>query len=239
MAPTFAVIAEGPSDFEVLRHVLAGYFSDPDIIVNQIQPAVDATSGSSSPGGWYEVIRFLASEKLAGAFALNDFIIIHIDTDVCEEAHFGVSRRESDGRERTAEELLATTVERLIREIEPQTFERYRARILFAVAVDSIECWLLPLYYNDNRRAKTTNCLGSLNVAVSTRDGFSIDPEKKQVKYYRKIIKPLARRKQLDACWPHNPSFRKFIEALAAASATPSAPSDQGPAQSTTLTPGG
>ncbi len=31
MAPTFSVVAEGPSDFEVLRHVLAGHFSDPDI----------------------------------------------------------------------------------------------------------------------------------------------------------------------------------------------------------------
>lgn len=221
MSPSFAVIAEGPSDFEVLRHILAGHFSDPDIVVNQIQPAVDATSGSSSPGGWYEVFRFIRSEKFAPAFERNDLVVIHIDTDVCEEPHFGVARRHADGRELTPDELLAATTERLIREIGPDTFEQYRTRIIFAIAVDSIECWLLPLYYTDSRRAKITNCLRSLNEATSAREGFSIDEQKKQVKYYRKLVAALRRKKVLDSCWPHNPGFRSFIAALDACSTSP------------------
>lgn len=235
MSPSFAVIAEGPSDFEVLRQILAAHFSDPDIVVNQLQPAVDATSGSSSPGGWYEVFRFIGSEKFAPAFERNEFVVIHIDTDVCEEPHFGVARRHPDGSELEPDELLAATTERLIREIGPETFDQYRARILFAIAVDSIECWLLPLYYRDSRRAKTTNCLRSLNEATSAHDGFSIDPQKKQVKYYRKIVASLRKKKALDDCWPHNPGFRNFIAALNACTAPPEpAPSEIAPQPAST-----
>ncbi|MCY1058642.1 hypothetical protein [Nannocystis sp. SCPEA4] len=214
MTPSFAVVAEGPSDFLVLNQILAGYFANPNIVVNQLQPAVDATSGSSSPGGWFEVFRYLRSEKLAGAFAHNDYVVIHIDTDVCEEPHFGVPRRRPDGTEYTTEELHDFTVARLIREIEPEVFARFQARFIFAVAVDSIECWLLPLYYTDSRRAKTTNCLNTLNSAISAREGFSIDVEKKQVKYYRKIVKALGKRKELDAHSRHNASFQRFLGAL-------------------------
>jgi hypothetical protein len=215
MSPSFAVIAEGPSDFEVLRHVLAGFFSDPDIIVVQLQPAVDATSGRSSPGGWYEVFRFIGSDKFVGAFERADFVVVQIDTDVCEEPHFGVSRRGPDGREREVEEMVAATRERLIKEIGAANYARFAARLVFAVAVDSIECWLLPLYYTDKRRGKTTNCLGSLNEALGAREGFSIDVEKKQVKYYLKILRPLAKRKMVDSCAPHNASFQAFVVTLA------------------------
>lgn len=184
MTPSFAVIAEGPTDFLVLNHILAAYFSNPDIVVNQIQPAVDATSGSSSPGGWYEVFRFLGSEKLAGAFALNDHVIVQIDTDRCDEPYFGVSRRHPDGQELSVEELCAQTIARLVREIGPAVYEQFQARLLFAVAVESTECWLLPLYYGDNHRKKTVNCLRTLNEALKGQEGFSIDVNQKQVKYY-------------------------------------------------------
>jgi hypothetical protein len=214
MAPTFSVVAEGPSDFEVLRHVLAGHFSDPDIVVNLLQPAVDDTSGHNSPGGWYEVFRFLGSERFAGAFARSDYVVVHIDTDVCEESYFGVSRREADGRERTGEEVLGATIERLVREMGA-AYAVFRERIIFAVAVESVECWLLPLYYSDGRREKLVNCLGSLNAALSAREGFSIDAQMKQVKYYFKVARRLAKRKELAACWPHNPGFKAFVGALA------------------------
>jgi hypothetical protein len=215
MTPSFAVIAEGPSDFEVLRYILAGFFADPDVVVNQLQPAVDATTGRSSPGGWYEVFRFIGSSKFTGAFERADFVVIHIDTDVCE-AHFGVARRHPDGHERTAEEMLTATIERLVHAIDPAVFSAYQLRIIFAVAVESIECWLLPLVYNDKRREKLVNCLGSLNSALSVQKGFSIDPADKQVKYYRKFVRDLGKRKTLDACWPHNPSFRSLIQVLEA-----------------------
>jgi hypothetical protein len=214
MTPTFAIIAEGPSDFVVLRHILAGYFADTNIVATQLQPVVDDTSGLSSPGGWYEVFRYIGSEKFVGAFERGELVVVHIDTDVCEEPHFNVSRRNSDGALRSADEMLALTTERLIREIGPTVYERFKSRILFAVAIESIECWLPPLYYTDRHREKQVNCIGPLNAATSAREGFSIDVNNKQVKYYFKIVKRL-KRKDVDACSPHNPGFRAFVSDLA------------------------
>lgn len=215
MAPTFAVVAEGPTDFAVLRQILATFFADPGVVVDQLQPAVDATSGASSPGGWYEVFRYIGSERFIGAFERSVFVVIHIDTDVCEEPYFGISRREPNGRERSPAEMLALTQSRLVQEIGPEVFARFRERIIFAIAVETIECWLLPLYYTDNRRSKTTNCLGSLNLMLNAREGFSIDREKSGVlKYYLKILRHLRKPKALEDAAKHNPSFTAFVEAL-------------------------
>jgi len=214
MTPTFAIIAEGPSDFVVLRHILAAYFADPNVVATQLQPAVDDTSGHSSPGGWYEVFRYVGSEKFVGAFERGDFVIVHIDTDVCEEPHFGVSRRDTGGRPRTAEEMLALTTERLIREMNPEVYARFESRIIFAVAIESIECWLLPIYYTDKHRKKRVNCLNDLNAALAAREGFSIDASHKQPKYYFRIVKRLKRR-DVDASSPHNPGFESFVAELA------------------------
>ena len=172
MTPTFAVIAEGPSDFVILRHILAAYFADPDIVVNQLQPAVDDTTRQSSSGGWYEVFRYIGSGKFIGSFEHAGFVIVQIDTDVCEEPHFAVSRRHADGRARTADEILTSTIQRLIDEITAPVYQKFKHRILFAVAIDSIECWLLPLYYSDKRREKQVNCINSLNAALNARRGF-------------------------------------------------------------------
>lgn len=213
--PTFAVIAEGPTDFTVLRQLLAGVFTDPDIVVNQLQPAVDATSGHQSPGGWYEVFRYLASDRLAGAFDRNDYVVIHIDTDVCEEPYFAVARLDPGGAPRDIDTMLALTRERLIGEIDPALFERVHHRIIFAIAVESIECWLLPLYYETIHRTKTVNCLGTLNQKLTTAEGFSINPERKEVKRYQTIVRRRLRRaKDIEAAAPHNPSFAAFISAL-------------------------
>ncbi len=216
MTPTFAIVAEGPSDFLVLRQILATFFADPDIVANQLQPAVDATGGRDSPGGWYEVFRFLGSDRLTGAFEQNAYVVIHIDTDVCEEPHFGVWRRHPGGQELTVDEMPALTIDRLVKEIGPDTFQRFQARIIFAVAVESIECWLLPLYCSGKQREKTVNCLNTLNAALNLQEKFSIDVNAEQVRNYRKVVKRLTKRKELDACSPHNPGFRAFIDALEA-----------------------
>lgn len=216
--PSFALIAEGETDFEVIRHILAGFFGDPDVVVNQIQPSVDATGAADKPaGGWFEVFRFCGSAKFAGAFQFNDFVVLQIDTDVCEEPGFGVARRHADGRELDVDEMIDAVRARLVAVIGAELHARHRDRIIFAICVDSIECWLLPLYYTDGRRTKRVNCLGTLNAQLSAREGFSIDPERKRVTYYRKIVKPYAKPRILGAHGEANPSMARFLFDLRAA----------------------
>lgn len=215
-SPSFAVIAEGPTDFTVIRQILARLLEDPDLHVVQLQPTTDATTGLVLPGGWTEVFRYLGSDRFPGAFEHADQVIIHIDTDVCEEAGFDVSRRDEDGNERTPEQMLELTRARLIA-AAPAVFQQFEGRIIFAIAVESTECWLLPLYYNDRKREKTVNCLGTLNDWLSRREGFSIDSSKKDNKFYIKIVKLFRRRKDVTAAAAHHASLATFVAQVDAA----------------------
>jgi len=211
-SPRFALIAEGPSDHVVLTHFLAAYFQDPDIVANPLQPP-----SSDIPGGWTEVLRYCSSPRLEQAFVDNDFVVIQIDTDVCEEVGFAVPRRgPSSGAELTPDELADRVTEFLISRLPPGVHARFADRMIFAVCVDSIECWLLPLYYNDGRRSKLTHCLGSLNQQLSIQEKFSIDQANKQTNYYEKIMrsKKCGKRKTLESIAAENPSLARFIRAL-------------------------
>jgi hypothetical protein len=211
-SPSFALIAEGPSDHIVLKHFLAAYFRDPDIVANPLQP-----SSPTIPGGWTEVLRCCSSPRVEAALVDNDFVVIQIDTDVCEEVGFGVPRRDPESAESLSPDQLADRVtEFLIARLPSGVHERFADRILFAVCVDSIECWLLPLYYNDGRRSKLTHCLGSLNQQLAIQEKFSIDLTNKQTLYYEKIMrsKKCGKRKTLESIAGENPSLTRFIRAL-------------------------
>ncbi len=210
-SPSFALITEGPSDQVVLTHFLAAYFSDPDIVANPLQPP-----SSHVPGGWTEVVRCCSSSRVEAALVDNDFVVIQVDTDVCEEVGFGVARRGPSGNDLTPDELIGDVVAFLVSRIGQAVYAQFSARIIFAVCVDSIECWLLPLYFADGKQSKTVNCLGSLNRVLSEREGFSIDPDNKQTHYYEKIMRSrkCGKRKVLQGIAGGNPSLTRFVRAL-------------------------
>jgi len=89
-------------------------------------------------------------------------------------------------------------------------------QIIFAIAVHSIECWLLPLYYTNQTRAKTKNCLDTLNRQLKKADGFSINPSQKNPRYYETISKKYCKHKTLVSLYKANPSLRIFVEAIEA-----------------------
>jgi len=209
--PRFALITEGPTDQVVLTHFLAAYFGDPDIVANPVQPP-----SPQIPGGWTEVLHCCSSPRVEAALVDNDFIVIQIDTDVCEETGFSVPRRGSTGAELTPDELADQVTTLLISRLSPTVYERFSDRIIFAVCVDSIECWLLPFYYTDARQSKTTNCLGSLNRELALQEKFSIDIADKQSIYYEKLLrsKKCSKRKSLERVAGSNPSLTRFIRLL-------------------------
>ena len=94
----FGVIAEGPTDQTVIENILLGYFEDqedePDI--QSIQPPRPLTR--HRPAGWTLVFKSLERKDHEGALQYNDYLVIHIDTDVQEEPGFDVPRREGGKR---------------------------------------------------------------------------------------------------------------------------------------------
>jgi len=214
MNKEFGLITEGPTDQVVIKHLLAKYFSNPDIDTRPVQPNKDATDIRAHFGGWGRVLEYCQSPDMAKALQMFDFVIIQIDTDVCEE--YGVSRRDG-GEDCTDEQIILKTKNVIIQKIGPELFNLYKGKIIFAISYESIECWLLPLYFNDHSRAKTKNCCEKLNQGLP-KGGFTIDCNNKKPKYYEIICKNIRNKHQIDQISVHNNSFNHFVRTLAALS---------------------
>jgi hypothetical protein len=215
----FGVIAEGSSDQQVIENILLGYFQneeeEPDI--RPFQPPRATTGLPAPPGGWTLVFRCLARGDFQQALNFNDFLVIHIDTDVQEDPGFDVPRRES-GIELSVPERVDRVIARLIAVIGEELFQTKKDRILFAVAVDSIECWLLPLLHSDKKKAeKTTGCLKTANAAIrktNKKGGLSSGDTKKFPEAYEQASREYTKRKKLMEHRDRNPSLELFIKQL-------------------------
>ena len=212
--PTFALVTEGLTDQIIIENILFGFFDDPDIDITFLRPLRDETDRNRTvtPSNWYEVLEYCSSEEFRGAFQFNQYIIVQIDTDVSED--YKISKRDQDGNELSCEQLILQVRALMIERISQSFYEAYESRILFAIAVHSIECWLLPLRFTDDKKAKTVNCLGTLNQALQRKDQFSIDPNKKLPDYYRLVSDEYSKRRKLMQLYTSNPSLEAFVHEL-------------------------
>jgi hypothetical protein len=212
------IIAEGQTDFLMLKKFMTCLAPASEYFYfTPIQPLFDETDFAllQSPPGWFQVLEYCHSERFAEAFDFNDFILIQIDTDVSEERHFEVSKRHTDGQERSVEEMIEAVKAKLISQIDEERFQALEKKILFAICVDSMECWLLPLFVSDPRKHdKSTHCLNTLNSALQREFGFSIDVSHKQVRYYEKLLRNLKKQKLVLEGSKRNPSFQVFVQSL-------------------------
>lgn len=210
---TFGLITEGLTDQIVIEDILSGYFNTDDIIVNPLQPERDKDDENKSDyGGWMLVFNYCKSDEFKLAFQFNDYVIIQIDTDVCEEINYDIPKRDANGEELTPEQLIEKVKDKFKVLIGEYFYNQYNDKIIFAITVHSIECWLLPLYYQDNKKQKINNCLITLNQALKKREGFTIDAKKPQ--YYRKFSQQYCKHKVLIKLYKENPSFKIFIDEI-------------------------
>jgi hypothetical protein len=104
------------------------------------------------------------------------------------------------------------------RDISEDVWNKFSNKILFAVCFDETECWLLPLYYeNDIKKCcATNNCIYILNQKLQ-KDGIGISKDKKNtpavVKVYHEILKKM-KRKDIPRISQYNFGFQKFVEQM-------------------------
>ena len=153
-------------------------------------------------------MEYCASRRFQEALQFYDYIIIQIDTDVSED--YGVPKQDETG-EFTVEQIIEKVRERLASCIGDVFYSRYSERILFAISVHSVECWLLPLYYSDRRKSKLASCLRTLNQVLQRAERFTIDPNRKNPDYYRHICRQYCKHKTLMKFYSENPSLKIFI----------------------------
>ncbi len=212
---TFAIIAEGPTDQTVIENILLDFLEDQDDEpeIRFIQPPRPLTE---TPAGWGHVFKSLKRKDPENALQFNDYLVIHIDTDVQEEPGFDVPRREK-GKELSVSDRVDRAVTRLKQDIDDSFFQANAHRILFAIAVDSIECWLLPFLHDKRKAAKITGCLESANQALrkANQDALSAG-ENKFPRAYEKASSGYRKRKTLIQLQNRNPSLELFIKQLEA-----------------------
>ena len=208
MLPSFAIAAEGKTDFPVLKNILIGKFKSEGIepVVNRHHPEEEGF------GNWENVFRYLREAKHRDALENADYLIVQIDTDAADHQNFGVPPRE-DGQELDDSQIVLRVTAKLQSLICEEDIEFYGGRIIFAICVRELECWLLPLW-DTAKAAKTMGCFAALNAALARADEPAINPEAKKPLRYDAISKGYRKKTDLEKEGSRNPSLKIFLTEL-------------------------
>ncbi|OAV65759.1 hypothetical protein Barb6XT_02273 [Bacteroidales bacterium Barb6XT] len=217
---TFALVTEGISEYRIIRHLLLRFFKgDEEPEINQMQPHLtdnEKKQADGSTGGWVEVLKYCENEEaLNSIFIENDYLVIQIDTDCCETCPFNVLKR-GDRQQKSSEQLFKDVRQRLTGSIPQSVRNAYLEKIVFAICIDTIECWLLPLYYDDAHKCKTTNCLSHLNDALRKKNMHTINTsgDKNNANSrvaYTEILKGLSKKADIETHSMYNYGFKSFV----------------------------
>jgi len=213
----FALVSEGVTDHAILKSILIGFFQqqrEPEVHREFPDPQAE-----KHIGGWTLVLKYLSDKKYRQAFQLNRFLIVQVDTDIAEDQGFNVARQNENGP-LPIEQFIANVVARLRAEIDDQDWDVYSNRFIFAVGVNQLECWLLPLWLGNAGGEQTVNCTIRLNRCPQLRDALDrknfpwIHPDKKDFRSYEIASKAYRRWATLDSDGPRNPSLAVFLNEL-------------------------
>lgn len=209
---SFALITEGASEHQVIKHLLQHYMEE-EPVINQIQPQI-IDDKQQTVGGWNEVLKYCEREKeLLEILKYNDFIVIQIDTDMCETEPYSVPRNEN-GHQLTADELWLRVYERIMNAI-PTSVDK--SRVIVAICMETIECWLLPACCTrDVDSRHTNNCLMHLNNELRRMNMHIItDKNSEQSRgIYQAVLKRMRKPKDIKSASVFHYGFGKFLEQL-------------------------
>ena len=102
--------------------------------------------------------------------------------------------------------------------ISEDIWDEYSNRILFAICFDETECWLLPIYYENDakKRCATNNCIFILNQKLQ-KEGVGIPAKDKNspeaINVYLQVLKKM-KRKDIPRTAQYNYGFKKFVEQM-------------------------
>ena len=218
MMKQFGLIGEGITDQIIIENILYAYFSDPDLIVNPLQPLRDATNDAiaTNYGNWYKVLEYCGSTVFQESFQNLDYVVVQIDSDVFLSGEVPENYRNIISSADNCETIIEKIKELLIQSIG-DFYHLNKEKIIFAISVHAIECWLLPIYYATEKAKakKVTGCMDMLNRILQQQEGFYIDA--KNPKYYQNIAKRILKmkKKEFDSYATLNPSLSIFVSSMA------------------------
>lgn len=199
------LVCEGKTDQILLEKILFTWMQNLDLQINHLHPKPNES------GGWSQVFKYCESKDFRGALTQNDFIIIQIDTDFMSGDSVGKEYK-IDLKDLNVKETVEAFREKIIELIGEDFYEEYLQRIIFAIAVNEIECWLIPVYFSGKKAKKHVNCIDTLNTVLPQKEGFYIDA--KDDIYYRKLAKNFRKKKDIKKYAKQQESFSLFLENL-------------------------
>lgn len=211
--PNFALIAEGVTDQIVLETIIQSYYSaslDDEIDFRELQPLRDETDKARQGnfGGWEGILEYCAcADKILEALSFNDYLVIQIDTDCGDHVNYGLSLT-SGGKDRPTAELINDAIAKLHDTLTSAVFDLNQDKFIFAIAVHSIECWLIPLYEADAKKKKRIkSCEDHLSKALQQKI-------KKTYRTYEGLVSPYKKPQTLEANRKYNESLHFFLSTL-------------------------
>jgi len=221
----FGIISEGVTDQITIENILCGHFKNEDLKgeVEYVKPSFNkSTRKQNEFGNWIEVLNFLKTKKFRDDCINYGSIIIQIDSDDSNKIGFDVSHYDQKNQELTPEELIENITNKLISIInngENNFYQHYSERIIFAICVRSLECWLYAFYdqkqhKKSKSKPKTKECFDALRRLPNLPKCENSKTVEKNYDCYNILSQPFLKLKNIDIVAQKDPSFRVFIQAL-------------------------
>ncbi len=180
----FLIAGEGLTDFIVLQNLLRGFFNDKNLSATRLLPK------DKEPVGWGNLFNYLTAEEFKQAVPFSDYTIVQIDTGTSQEWKKDITSIDSKTTDLIPFIEAIKTV--LINKMGFDFYNENKDKILFAICVHDIECWLLP--FNATLPAHQKKMVGCVNAIekLANEKGFSIN-EKNYAggKHYDILSKPM------------------------------------------------
>ena len=214
----FGLACEGITDHITIRNILCGYFDNLELKQNikfkQPLASSDTTDQVKNNGGWRNLLAYLESDIFREDVENFEFMVIQVDTDISNDGDekFDVPHYDSDNHLLSTETLINNVTEKLILTIDKNDagfYQYYSERIIFAVSVHSIECWLVAHYSGQVETEECFKILGTIRLPKKIPI-----TKKHNGRSYHRLSKPFLKRKNIDLVAKKNISFKVFIQEL-------------------------
>ena len=210
MSTKIGVVCEGVSDFKIIRHIVERYLRDNEVYTIPLKPKITAQGKQQGYGTWQGVFKYISGDDQLIVEAVNEgckYIIIQIDTDVCEE--YGVC-----GDLTNLENLYNNVKNKLNDNLH---IEINRDAVIYAICINEIECWLIPFISTSDEDCSNNNrCLNVVNKHI--RSLGTIDKDNKNCikaqTLYEEILSKKKKSKDIFMASRFNYGFSHFIDRL-------------------------
>lgn len=210
MGCKIGVVCEGVSDYKIIRHIVERYLRDYEVYTIPLKPKMTAQGKQEGYGTWQGVFKYISGDDQLIIEAVNEgceYIVIQIDTDVCEE--YGVHKNLID-----IESFHSNIKEKLNGALHPGID---RNMVIYAISINEIECWLIPFISKNNEECSNNErCLNIVNKHIRAKGTIDKD-NKNSIRaqaLYEEILKNKKKSRDIHAVSRFNYGFSFFIENL-------------------------